>query len=247
MQRDYWEKMAVKYEDEIFDVRKNDKKKLITKAIKVLASPNKTVIDIGCAVGKWLPLLSPVFKEVTALDISQKNLDIAAQTYPRLTNVKYIRADMSGRKKLKPCDLGICINAILTPSLKDRNIFFRSLNTCLKKGGHVILTIPSMESWLLTSIIQHKWNIDPELFKKESNAKEALRKWNNIRQGNADIDKVPHKHYLQEELELLLTKEGFTDLRFEKIEYDWSTEFHKAPKWLKSPKPWDWMAVGRKK
>lgn len=239
--------MAHSYEDEIFDVRKNDQKKHITKAILKLASAEKSVIDIGCAVGKWLPLLSPVYKEVVALDISQKNLDIAKDLYPGLKNVKYVRADMSGKAKLKRCDVGICINAILTPRQKDRDIFFKGLNGCLKKGGHLILTIPALESWLLTNILQHKYKIDPAHFKAERNSKEAIRKWNNIRQGNADIDDVPHKHYLQEELSLLLHMEGFTELRFEKIEYDWSTEFHKVPKWLKEPKPWDWMVVGRKK
>ncbi len=247
MKREYWERMAHSYEDEIFDVRKNDQKKHITKAILKLASAEKSVIDIGCAVGKWLPLLSPVYKEVVALDISQKNLDIAKDLYPGLKNVKYVRADMSGKAKLKRCDVGICINAILTPRQKDRDIFFKGLNGCLKKGGHLILTIPALESWLLTNILQHKYKIDPAHFKAERNSKEAIRKWNNIRQGNADIDDVPHKHYLQEELELLLQMEGFTELRFEKIEYDWSTEFHKVPKWLKEPKPWDWMVVGRKK
>ena len=239
--------MAHSYEDEIFDVRKNDQKKHITKAILKLASAEKSVIDIGCAVGKWLPLLSPVYKEVVALDISQKNLDIAKDLYPGLKNVKYVRADMSGKAKLKRCDVGICINAILTPRQKDRDIFFKGLNGCLKKGGHLILTIPALESWLLTNILQHKYKIDPAHFKAERNSKEAIRKWNNIRKGNADIDDVPHKHYLQEELSLLLHMEGFTELRFEKIEYDWSTEFHKVPKWLKEPKPWDWMVVGRKK
>lgn len=247
MKRDYWEQMAHSYEDEIFDVRKNDRKKHITKAILKLASAEKSVIDIGCAVGKWLPLLSPAYKEVIALDISQKNLDIARDLYPQLKNIKYVRADMSGKTKLKRCDVGICINAILTPNQKDRDIFFKGLNGCLKKGGHIILTIPSLESWLLTSIFQHKYKIDPGHYKAERNAKEAIRKWNNIRQGNADIDNVPHKHYLQEELDLLMRKEGFTNLNFEKIEYDWSTEFHNVPKWLKEPRPWDWMVVGRKK
>lgn len=247
MQREYWEKMAGSYEEEIFDVRKNDRKKLITKAIWEFSSKERTIIDIGCAIGKWLPVLSPVYKEVVALDISQKNLDIAKRSHPTLKNIKYVRADMSGKKKLQLCDVGICINAILTPSLKDRDVFFRSLNSCLKKGGRIILTIPSLESWLLTSIVQHKWNIDPKLFKEESNAKEGLRKWNNMRQGNVDIDKVPHKHYLQEELEILMSTGGFTDLYFDKIEYDWATEFNRSPKWLKNPKPWDWMVVGKKK
>lgn len=247
MNRTYWEKIASSYNDEIFDVLQNDKKALIRSVIKKYASRSKTVIDIGCAVGKWLPVLSPAFKKVYAVDISARNLEIAQQLYPKYKNVEYLRADMSGRNtKVPKCDFGICINAILTSSLKDRIIFFQSLSACVKKGGRIIITIPSLESFLLTSIIQQQWKIDKHLFPSTKNAKEALKKWNNIRQGNADIDNVPHKHYLKEELQLLLDNEKFVAEDFQKIEYNWDTEFLKPPKWLKDPKPWDWMVVARK-
>ena len=61
MKRSYWEKMAPAYNEEIFDVLQNDKKGLIISAINKYASKRKTVIDIGCAIGKWLPVLSPLF------------------------------------------------------------------------------------------------------------------------------------------------------------------------------------------
>ncbi|MBM3414875.1 MAG: class I SAM-dependent methyltransferase [Bacteroidetes bacterium] len=248
MKRSYWEKIAPSYGEEIFDVLHNDKKALIRSVINKHASKNKTVIDIGCAIGKWLPVLAPAFKKVVAVDISAKNLETAAQLYPQYKNVQYLRADMSGRKtKVPKCDFGICINAILTPSAKDRNIFFQSLQVCVKKGGRIIITIPSLESWLLTSIVQQQYKIDRSLFPVTKNAKEALRKWNNIRRGNADIDDVPHKHYLKEELQLLLQDAGFIAEEFQKIEYDWDTEFIKPPQWLKEPKPWDWMVVARRK
>ena len=247
MNRTYWEKIAPSYNDEIFDVLHNDKKALIRSAIKKYASKNKTVIDIGCAIGKWLPVLSPAFKKVYAVDISAKNLAIAQQLYPQFKNVEYLRADMSGKKTKTPkCDFGICINAILTSSLKDRTIFFQSFSACVKKGGHIIITIPSLESFLLSSIIQQQWKIDKNFFPVTKNAKEALRKWNNIRKGNADIDDVPHKHYLKEELQLLLANEGFVAEEIQKIEYNWDTELIRPPKWLKEPRPWDWMVVAKK-
>ncbi|MEO6611340.1 MAG: class I SAM-dependent methyltransferase [Chitinophagaceae bacterium] len=248
MKRSYWEKIAPSYADEIFDVLHNDKKALIRSVIKKYASKNKTVIDIGCAIGKWLPVLAPAFKKVIALDISAKNLGIAKQRYPQYKNVTYLRADMSGKTtKVPACDFGICINAILTPSQKDRNIFFQSLSSCVKKGGRIVITIPSLESWLLSSVIQQQYKIDKALFPATKNAKEALVKWNNIRQGNADIDDVPHKHYLKEELQLLLAREGFVAEEFQKIEYNWDTEFLKPPAWLKEPRPWDWMVVAKRR
>jgi SAM-dependent methyltransferase len=247
MKRSYWEKIAPTYGEEIFDVLHNDKKALIRSVINQYASKKKTVIDIGCAIGKWLPVLSPAFKKVVAADISAKNLAIAQQLYPAYKNVEYLRTDMSGKKsKLPLCDFAICINAILTPSQKDRDVFFQSLGTCLKKGGRIVISVPSLESWLFTSVVQQQFKIDKALFPDTKNGKEAIRKWNNIRKGNADIDEVPHKHFLKEELQLLLANAGFIAEEFQKIEYDWSTEFHKAPHWLKNPKPWDWMVVAKK-
>jgi 2-polyprenyl-3-methyl-5-hydroxy-6-metoxy-1,4-benzoquinol methylase len=248
MKKAYWEKIAPAYNEEIFDVLQNDKKAIICLAIQKFASPSKTVIDIGCAIGKWLPVLSPAFKKVYALDISKKNLGIAQQRYPEFRNVEYIQANMSAKNsKVPKCDFAICINAILTSSLKDRTIFFQALSTCVKKGGRIIITIPSLESWLLTSIIQQQYKIDKSLFPATRNAKEAIRKWNNIRQGNAFIDDVPHKHYLKEELQLLLANEGFITEDFQKIEYTWDTEFLKPPNWLKDPRPWDWMVIAKRK
>jgi 2-polyprenyl-3-methyl-5-hydroxy-6-metoxy-1,4-benzoquinol methylase len=248
MKRNYWENIAPSYDEEIFDVLQNDKKAFIRSVIQKYGSKNKTVIDIGCAIGKWVPVLAPIFKKVYAIDISAKNLEIARQLFPEYSNVEYKRIDMSDSKNRIPsCDFGICINAILTPNQKDRDIFFNSLKRCVKKKGHLVITIPSLESYLLTNIIQQQYKIDKHLFPATKNSKEAIRKWNSIRQGNADIDNVPHKHYLKEELQLLLSKAGFETLEFQKIEYRWSTEFHNPPKWLKEPKPWDWMVLAQRK
>lgn len=248
MKRAYWEKMAPSYNEEIFDVLQQDKKALIRRAIKKYANPQHEVIDIGCAIGKWLPVLSPLFKKVTALDISAENLRIAKNTYPQFSNIKYVRGDMSNTRICLPkYEMGICINAILTPDPKDRILFFKNLSACIKKNGTLIVTVPSLESFLLTKIIQKEYNIDPTLFPTLKNANKGLNNWNKILRGVGDIDEVPHKHFMGEELQLLLDRSEFTTLQLKKIEYSWSTEFNKPPQWLTSPLPWDWMLVAQKR
>ena len=81
MEKSYWEKMAPKYETEIFNVLKNDTSGKIVKSIRKIASRKKSVIDIGCAIGKWMPIVSPLFAKVQAIDISAKYLKIAVANY----------------------------------------------------------------------------------------------------------------------------------------------------------------------
>ncbi|HMK04981.1 MAG TPA: class I SAM-dependent methyltransferase, partial [Ferruginibacter sp.] len=136
MDRKYWETIAPKYETEIFDVLQNDRSGSIVAAIEEMASPDKTVMDIGCAVGKWIPVLAPKFKHVIAADISAKNLQIAKEKYPEYDNVEYSRMDFSADDlTVTPCDTAICINAILTGSLEKRINFFQSLSLCLHAEG----------------------------------------------------------------------------------------------------------------
>lgn len=247
MEKKYWERIATSYETEIFDVLQNDTSKKILKAIRSFASKEKNIIDIGCAVGKWIPVLAPNFKEVHAIDISSKNLKIAAAKYPHFKNVKYDCIDMSAKTiKYKQFDSAICINAILSSSLKKRDLFFSHINKLIKKGGDLILVIPSLESKLLSHIIAQKWNVDDIKNEKSPNGKLAISQMEFMKNGVTDIDQVPTKHYLKEELELILELSGFVVEKIEKINYTWDTEFHQAPAWLKNPQPWDWMVKAKK-
>ena len=109
----------------------------------------------------------------------------------------------------------------------------------------MILVVPSLESSLYTSIIRHRWKVDKLIPKKAF--VEKAKQFENIQQGNVDIDNVPTKHYLREELILLLQQEGFSITGFQKVEYNWKTEFIQPPRWLKEPYPWDWMCIAKKK
>ena len=248
MEKNYWEKIAPSYETEIFDVLKNDASGKIVKTIISFAEPKKSVIDIGCAVGKWMPVLAPLFGKVQAIDISNNNLKIAAKKYPQYTNITYERVDMSATKvKVNKYDSAICINAILTSSLKKRNLFFKNMASYIKKGGDLVLVVPSLESKLFSHIIANKYNLDGAKKDKAPTGKRAISQIRFIKDGVTDIDDVPTKHFLKEELELLLNLAGFKVEKIEKINYKWSTEFHKPPSWLKTPAPWDWMVKAKKK
>ena len=131
-------------------------------------------MDIGCAIGKWIPLLATAFKHVVATDISAINLAIAKEKCKDYSNVDYQRMDMSANTiTVTPCDVAVCINAILTDNLKKRINFFQSLDLCLNKGGTLILVVPSLESKLYSNIIANRWNVDDENKEKIESVEKA--------------------------------------------------------------------------
>ena len=68
-----------------------------------------------------------------------------------------------------------------------------------------------------------------------------------LEHGMVDINGVATKHYLKEELIVLLKDLRFDIASIEKVEYDWSTEFDQPPRWMKEPYPWDWLILAKKR
>lgn len=248
MDRNYWEKIAPQYNEEIFDVLQNDNKGIIAEAIIESGAPHKTVMDAGCAVGKWIPLLANHYQRVIAADISEKNLELAASINKEFNNIEYLRIDLSaGNITISPCDVVICINAILTDSLSKRTNFYNALSLCVKPGGTLILVVPSIESALLSAFMYDQIMLDMNKKPKKETKGNPVAKYNNLKRGIVELDEVPTKHHLKEELVVLLQKEGFKVTRTEKIEYKWETEFDNPPEWMGAPYPWDWMVIAQKK
>ncbi|HMR91449.1 MAG TPA: class I SAM-dependent methyltransferase [Chitinophagaceae bacterium] len=247
MNKSYWEKIAASYDEEIFDVLQQDRKGIIRKEIKKQAKQYRSVIDIGCAVGKWLPLLAGLFPKVTAVDISDNNLSLARENNSGYPHIQYIQADMTSPAINLPVhDVAICINAILIASAGKQEHFIKNMADTLCPGGALILTVPSLESWMLTRSVQQRWQIDKSLFSETTEDKEAALRYQELQKGHAEIDNVLTKHFLGEELDILLPRYGLQVIKRKKIEYAWDTEFKKPPVWLQQPGPWDWMVLAQK-
>jgi SAM-dependent methyltransferase len=248
MQKSYWEKVSHNYDEEIFDVYANDLNGVIKSGVEKFSSTRQTVCDIGCAVGKWLPLLSAQFGHVYAVDISEHNIEQAKEYHGHLGNIDFLRADLTTRaaKKIPPCDMALCVNAILTSSFTKRVAFFNAIANCVKPGGMVILVVPSLESAMYSEFMFNQWNYKNGIKPGVENSKDLPKKYSNLKQGVVELDSVPTKHYLEEELIINLENEGFRMQELSKVEYSWETEFVSPPKWMKDPYPWDWMIAAKK-
>ncbi len=242
-QEKHWNGIAPQYEDEIFDVFQSDKNRILLAYFKKHANHSHQAIDFGCGVGKAFQYLSPSFKKVLAIDISMECLAVAKQN--SYSNINYQRLDLSRKNlRLTPAEFVFCCNVIMLPELEKNEVMFKNIQRSLKKDGHALIVIPSMESILFSSWRLIDW-YRKEGVKPSEIASGELSYFKgskvDILQGLVHINGVPTKHYSQPELEILINSAGLTITAIEKLEYEWNTEFSSPPKWMQAPFPWDWL------
>jgi 2-polyprenyl-3-methyl-5-hydroxy-6-metoxy-1,4-benzoquinol methylase len=249
--KSYWNRMGKIYRDEIFSVSESDKSKIIKRALKKFARPGGVAADFGCGIGGFVPMLSKHFKKVYAIDFSKSCLQKAESLYGDLSNVSFHCADLTKSKLSFPkVDFILCVNAVITSSLSKRLGILKNLSAHVKRGGYLFLVVPSLESAIYTNFRLIQWNLDDGM----SPALAVVSGFDKIKlsaahlhQGIVEIDHVPTKHYLKEELTATLEDLNFEVVSFQKVEYGWDTEFDGPPKWMKSPYPWDWLVVAKRK
>lgn len=251
MKREYWNSLAASYEDEIFSVLANDRKKLILKLVKQHGSSARTVNDFGCGIGHFLPMLSANFGKVNAIDISYKFIARAKKKYKHLSNIQYVITDLAkDGLRLEKTHFAMCVNMLIMPSLTVR---LRILDVMVKhilKNGRLLLVAPSLESAILADFRLIEWNlrngVNPSSVVRSSFGRPEKSDSPYLHQGIVPIDGVPTKHYLKEEIVALLESRKLRITDIHKIEYPWTSEFASPPRWMKKPYPWDWLIVAQK-
>jgi SAM-dependent methyltransferase len=244
----HWDKIASTYNEEIFDVYQSDRKKILPKYLKKHGRRRHTAIDFGCGNGKSFPYLSPLFREIIAVDISQ---ELLAQAQARnYKNIQFQQEDLTqANLSLPPAEFVFCCNVMMFPEAEKNRQLLSNMARALKPGGTGLVIIPSLDSVLFSS-----WRLI-DIYRKEGVSLDKIPAdefyyfkgdKRNIIQGIVYIDDVPTKHYSEPELRVLVDEAGMEVTAIEKIEYDWDTELSSPPAWLKEPYPWDWLVEFRK-
>jgi SAM-dependent methyltransferase len=251
MDKSYWNKIGKIYREEIFSVSESDKSKIIKRALRKYAASGGVAADFGCGIGGFVGMLAEHFKRVYAIDFSRSCLEKAKSLHDDLNHISFHCADLTVPKLSFPkVDFILCVNAVITSSLSKRLGILKNLGAHVKKGGHLFLVVPSLESACLTNYRLIQWNLDDGMspssaiisgFEKPKSPTVCFH------QGVVEIDHVPTKHYLKEELAATLEDLNFDVVSFQKVEYGWDTEFDSPPVWMKAPYPWDWLVVAKKK
>ena len=252
MSQSHWDKIAPCYDSEIFDVLANDCNGTVLSHVLRFASEKSVAGDFGCGVGKFLPALSKQFRLVHAMDISQECLKVARQRCEHLPNIEYQKVDLADDSaKLKKVDFALSVNVAIMACRRTLAGILKKISKSLRPGGHFVLVVPSLESMLFAEFRLIQWNLKSGMTHakaisasvEEAEGSLDLR----LEEGLVDIDGFATKHYLKEELIVLLEDLRFDVAAVEKVEYDWSTEFADPPRWMKEPYPWDWLVLSKKR
>lgn len=244
----HWDTIAPRYNDEIFDVFRSDKNKRLPIYFEKHGNRSHHAIDFGCGNGKSFPYLAPLFKSITATDISQELLNQAKKR--PYDNVTFKRLDLTKRNlNLPPADFVFCCNVAMLPEIDKTRAMILNIQKCLRKGGNALLVLPSLDSVMYSS-----WRLI-ELYKKEGVAPDKIpnsefdyfkASKRDIVQGIIHIDGVPTKHFGQSELGVVFREAGLTITTLDKVEYEWDSEFSDPPKNMGGPYPWDWLVECKK-
>lgn len=251
MNRTYWNRMAARYEEEIFSVLENDRAALVADKVHRYGKNTQAATDVGCGIGHFLPLLSGRFRSVLAVDLSARNIARARTRHAHLNNVSYRTVDLSAPgTRLPKADFALCVNVAIMPALAPRHRLLDAVCRHLRPGGHLVLVVPALESACLADFRLIECNLrnglPPAAAVRSGFPARRKNEKPRMHEGVLPIDRVDTKHFLREELAVLLANRGLRPLEFAKIEYPWSTEFTNAPRWMRAPFPWDWLVVARK-
>ena len=247
-EKEHWNRLAPRYNDEIFDVFQSDKKRKLPKYFKKHAGLNKTAIDFGCGNGKSFPYIAPLFKHILGIDISKDLLNQARQR--GYSNIHLKQADLTKKTLVLPTsDFAFCCNVIMFPVMEKNHNMIKNIYKALNSKGTALIVLPSLDSVLFSS-----WTLI-DLYRKEGVTVEDIPasefhyfkgKKRDILQGIVHIDGVPTKHYSESEIKVIFKEAGFVVTKIDKLEYAWNTELTSPPAWLKEPYPWDWLVECRK-
>lgn len=250
MDATHWDNLAPRYDGEVFSVLANDRGRRIERCIAEAGGPRRLASDLGCGPGRFLPLLSPHFRRVYAVDHSAQLIAQARTACAALRNVHYVVQDVAAAADLPQVHLALSVNALLTPSLELQRHTLDFYAEHVRPGGTLLLVVPALESAHLSRQMLIEWNLrdgaTPAVAEREGFVSPSSQEARLARRGVFDTGGVPTKHFLREELMALLELRGFQIAEAIKLEYSWTTEFHNPPEWMRAPYPWDWLITAHR-
>lgn len=233
--RKYWDTMAARWDQEIFNTLHHDKFNVIATEIERSSRRARSVADFGCGTGIYLPLLSRLFDEVHGFERSMACVEIARQQLRKLENVAVHSASAASVGRRGPFDMVLCVNVAVHPAAKERGRVFGAVRSLLRPGGDLLLVVPSVESATMVAAAERA---------ALGKAASGRGDWGAEHPGGVvTIEGMPYKHYSRAELRDDLVELGFGVKRIRRVEYSWRSQGVRPGAGFRDTLPWDWLVV----
>lgn len=240
MNRDYWDRQADRWDEQIFNSLREDLRGVIKRAIRAAARRHEAVLDFGCGVGGYLPFLARAFPRVHAIDWSAQCVARARERAAALPNVTVERHTPRALARLRRrFGCVVAANVVIHPDQRVRRRLWRAMRGVLTRGGTGIFVVPSLESAAYCEFVRR------QTAPRRASAYDFHPRMRRPEAGTVGIEGVPTKHYTEQELATTLTLDGFAAPRLSRVHYAWATEDLTPPRRARDQLPWDWLAVAR--
>ncbi len=233
--RKYWDRMAARWDDEIFNTLHHDKFRVIAGEIERSSRRARLAADFGCGTGIYIPLLSRLFDQVHGFERSRACVEIAREKFRTKKKVGIHPASAAAIRRYGGSEMVLCVNVAVHPALRARASVLRAVRALLVPGGTLILVVPSLESATMVAAAER------EMIKRRGD-------WDvrSEEDGVVTIEGMPYHHYSKGGLRDFVAGFGFTVSRIRRVEYSWQSQGVPAAAKLRARLPWDWIAVARK-
>jgi len=237
--RMYWDAMAKRWDQEIFNTLHHDRSGVIGGEIERSSRRAGSIADFGCGTGIYLPLLSRLFDDVQGFERSMPCVAIARQKLRTRANVAVHSASSASVRRHGRFDVVLCVNVAVHPALRARAGVFRAIRALLAPGGRLILVVPSLESATMVAA--------EEAAALRGRATSRGGDWiaGKDADGVVTIEGMPYKHYTRRELRDLLEGLGLGVIRIRRVEYSWRSQGVRPAAHRAGDLPWDWIAVAK--
>jgi SAM-dependent methyltransferase len=244
-QAHFWSRAAEGYEEEFIDPDLPGVRNPLRATLAALANPtNKTVADLGCGIGPLLPFLAKHFQQVWAVDFAEGMLARARERCQGLTNVHFLRRDLTDLGELAGrVDVAVAVNSLVMPNLGVLEAALQAIRAALKPGGQFLGIVPAIDAvhYFTMLLLDRARQIGmPEDKARQNAAHHAEHALYDFAFGHFRYKGLDQHFWQPFEVRYRLRRAGFRRVRLAKVALAWE-QFGCAKDLGGLPPPWDWF------
>jgi SAM-dependent methyltransferase len=236
VKRTEWDRHADEFEDLVCDIAREESSRQLGRFVAaVRPSPRASVlVDLGCGVGSFILKYGDRFQRIVAVDFAPRIVARAQERCAGMPNIAWLAMDMARAAEVvgAKADLTVSLNVITSPSKAKRNALWSSVPAVTKPRGHVLIVVPSIESYKMVEEVEHGLGKYLQPPARPDGVASRAEAW--------------QKHYAREELIETMSQQGLQIKRIGRALYPWSREGLRKPRSHGAKRPWDWICLGQR-